>query len=140
VSRSGYSDDWNGWASIRYRGAVASAIRGKRGQAMLIELAAALDAMPVKRLARNEFVRDDGCMCALGVLGTARGLDMSRLKPKASAKVAELFGISEALANEIMFENDTEPYYVAADDADKADERRWHAMREWVGEKICPTT
>lgn len=135
MSRSGYSDEWHGWASIRYRGAVASAIRGRRGQTMLIELAAALDAMPVKRLIESEFVRPDGCMCALGVLGTARGLDMSRLDPEDSDEVAKFFGISTALANEVMFENDYETYYVAAE---KADERRWRMVREWVGESICP--
>jgi len=133
VSRSGYSDDWNGWASIRYRGAVASAIRGKRGQAMLIELAAALDAMPVKRLIESEFVRPDGCMCALGVLGTARGLDMSPLDPEDSEEIAKFFGISTALANEVMFENDYESYCQPASETN-----RWKRVREWVRESICP--
>jgi len=128
VSRSGYSDEWNGWASIRYRGAVASAIRGKRGQAMLIELAAALDAMPDKRLGENEFVRDDdGCMCALGVLGTSRGLDMSPLDPEDSEKIAKFFGISTALANEVMYENDYESYCQPASETN-----RWKRVREWV--------
>jgi hypothetical protein len=47
MSRSGYSDDHSEWDLIRWRGAVASAIRGKRGQAFLRELLVALDAMPV---------------------------------------------------------------------------------------------
>jgi len=38
MSRSGYSDDCDVWALIRWRGAVKSAIRGARGQAMLREL------------------------------------------------------------------------------------------------------
>ena len=47
MSRSGYSDDIDdNWAHIMWRGRVASSIRGKRGQAMLRELLAALDAMP----------------------------------------------------------------------------------------------
>lgn len=51
MSRSGYAD-WcdDNWAMIRWRGAVASAVRGKRGQAFLRELATTLDAMPEKRL------------------------------------------------------------------------------------------
>lgn len=44
MSRSGYNDDCDGWALIRWRGAVNSAINGKRGQAFLRELVAALDA------------------------------------------------------------------------------------------------
>lgn len=63
MSRSGYSDDgWDDesaqWASIRYAGALKSAIRGKRGQTFLKELLAALDAMPVKRLIREHLVID----------------------------------------------------------------------------------
>jgi hypothetical protein len=37
MSRSGYSDDLENWSLIRWRGAVASAIRGRRGQAFLRE-------------------------------------------------------------------------------------------------------
>jgi hypothetical protein len=59
VSRSGYVDDMcDEWALIRYRGAVASAIRGKRGQAFLREMLAALDAMPEKRLTAGALVFD----------------------------------------------------------------------------------
>lgn len=37
MSRSGYTDDCDGWQLIMYRGAVASAIRGARGQRLLIK-------------------------------------------------------------------------------------------------------
>lgn len=61
MSRSGYTDDgWDDesaqWAAIRYAGALKSAVRGKKGQAFLRELLAALDAMPVKRLIREHRV------------------------------------------------------------------------------------
>jgi len=47
MSRSGYSDDCDDqWSLICWRGAVKSAIRGKRGQAFLKEMLAALDALP----------------------------------------------------------------------------------------------
>ena len=39
MSRSGYSDDLDNWDLIRWRGQVSSAIRGKRGQGFLRELA-----------------------------------------------------------------------------------------------------
>lgn len=59
MSRSGYVDDMcDQWALIRYRGAVSSAIRGKRGQAFLREMLAALDAMPEKRLISGVLVFD----------------------------------------------------------------------------------
>lgn len=63
MSRSGYTDDgWDDesaqWASIRYNGALKSAIRGKKGQAFLKDLLAALDAMPEKRLIREQLVID----------------------------------------------------------------------------------
>jgi hypothetical protein len=51
MGRAGYSEDCDGWALIRWRGAVTSAIRGKRGQAFLREMLDALDALPVKRIA-----------------------------------------------------------------------------------------
>jgi hypothetical protein len=41
MSRSGYSDDCDGWALIRWRGAVNSAIKGRRGQQALREIVAA---------------------------------------------------------------------------------------------------
>ncbi len=50
MSRSGYSDDLDQGDLNRWRGAVASAIRGKRGQSFLRELLASLDAMPRKEL------------------------------------------------------------------------------------------
>ena len=45
MSRSGYSDDDEDGRLAMWRGAVQSAIRGKRGQAALRELLTALDAM-----------------------------------------------------------------------------------------------
>lgn len=59
MSRSGYVDDMcDQWAMICYRGAVSSAIRGRRGQAFLREMLAALDAMPEKRLISGALVFD----------------------------------------------------------------------------------
>jgi hypothetical protein len=61
MSRSGYTDDVEySWRSIMWRGRVVSAIRGKRGQALLRDLLAALDAMPDKRLYPNNFATAEG--------------------------------------------------------------------------------
>lgn len=106
MSRSGYSDACDGWALIRWRGAVASAIRGQRGQAALAEIVTALDALPERVLAGGSLQTADGEFCTLGALGRARGIDMSAIDAEDRAAVAEAFGISEALAAEIMFLND----------------------------------
>ena len=59
MSRSGYSYEFEeGWGL--YRGAVASAKRGKRGQKFLRELLSALDDMPIKRLISGELERAGG--------------------------------------------------------------------------------
>ncbi|ENQ7660184.1 hypothetical protein ACEQOL_006537 [Pseudomonas aeruginosa] len=55
MSRSGYCDDLDNWSLICWRGAVSSAIKGKRGQAFLIELreAAAREADKAHKKAIN---------------------------------------------------------------------------------------
>jgi hypothetical protein len=159
MSRSGYSDDCDGWALIRWRGAVNSAIGGKRGQAFLRELAAALDAMPDKRLIADELETADGEFCTIGVLGAARGIDMSKLDPDDREAVAEAFNIAPALAAEIVFENDEGLYPWDWVDVEvcgplrpwdqriksvrvpiqRAEEQRWHRMRQWVENHIKAT-
>ena len=127
MSRSGYSEDHEQWTMIRWRGAVASAIRGKRGQAFLREMLAALDAMPEKRLIGHE-LEYDGNVCAIGSVGKARGLDMSELDPEDPYTVANVFGIARAMAAEIVFENDEGAGYWSKE----TPEARWHRMRAWV--------
>ena len=108
MSRSGYSEDCEGLGL--WRGRMASAIRGKRGQQALRELAVAMDAMPDKVLAVDSLVNADGEFCTLGVLGHARGLNMAPLDPEDPAAVAEAFKIAPAMAREIVYENDEALY------------------------------
>lgn len=55
MSRSGYCDDIEDPLELgRWRAQVRSATRGKRGQKLLRDLLAALDAMPDKRLVANQ--------------------------------------------------------------------------------------
>jgi hypothetical protein len=72
MSRSGYSDDCDQWDMIRWRGAVASSIRGARGQAFLKEMLAALDALPEPKLIAEE-LESDGAVCAIGAVGPFAG-------------------------------------------------------------------
>ena len=132
MSRSGYSEDCEHvWL---WRGAVESAIRGKRGQQFLKDLLAALDAMPNKRLVADVF-EEDGEVCTIASLGKARGIDMSTWDPDDdyyTAKiVAKAFNIAPALVQEIEFENDLD--FCAKSETPEA---RWMRMRAWVEAQI----
>lgn len=135
MSRSGYSEDLDNWSLIRYRGAVQSAIRGKRGQAFLRELIDALDALPQKRLAPDSLQTSDGEFCALGAVGRSRGLDMSTMVDLDIETVAAKFGIADAMAREIVFEND-ETWYGPAG----TPELRFSRVRSWAESSIENTS
>lgn len=143
MSRSGYTDDgWGDWHAIMYRGAVKSAIRGKRGQAFLRELLAALEAMPERKLIAGRLERD-GCHCTLGVIGAARGIDLKALdapydcapedvdyiEEADHSKMVEQFGVAAALLREIQYENDE--HWLP-----ETDEQRWERMHRWVSEQL----
>jgi hypothetical protein len=108
MSRSGlYEDDGEDHlAHGRWRGAVASAIRGKHGQAFLRELADALDAMPNKWLVAGELQSEDGCNCTLGVIAGKRGLDVTSMDIDDYDFIADSLGVNAKIAQEVMWEND----------------------------------
>lgn len=134
MSRSGYNDDGEG--SNLALGALASAIRGKRGQALLRDFVAALDAMPEKRLGHGALKDADGCRCSLGVVADARGLDMGDVafeewdgSPSIGHKVfAARFDVSEYLTREVMFWNDEGGPWNSVE----TPEQRWTRMRQWA--------
>jgi hypothetical protein len=143
MSRSGYSEDLEQWDLIRWRGAVNSAIRGKRGQAFLREMLAAMDAMPEKRLIAHELAEPkyieighwglhEGppLVCAIGSVGEARGIDMSEIDPEDRETVANVFGISPAMVAEIVYENDECGHWK------ETPEHRFARMRRWVASLI----
>lgn len=131
MSRSGYHDDCDDDLALgRYRGVVASATRGKRGQEFFKALVDALDAMPEKRLIADELEAPDGAVCAIGALGKARGLDMTGLDPDDPQRVGKVFNIAEALAREVVFENDE------ASGWKDSPESRWCRMRAWARQQI----
>lgn len=129
MSRSNYNDDCDdNWQLIRWRGAVASAMNGSRGQTFLKELLAAMDALPEQKLIAHE-LEADGAVCAIGAVGKARGIDMSILDPEDTETVASVFGVPEAFAREIVYMNDEWKYK-------EAPEVRYYRMREWVKASI----
>jgi hypothetical protein len=154
MSRSGYCDDYGDddpLALGRYRAQVASAIRGKRGQALLRELLAALDAMPEKQLVAGE-LEADGQFCALGVVGQARGLNLAAIDTYDVEALGGTFNIADQLAREIMWVNDEHvadnqwdqveicgpmrPWDCAYHDVrvrnESAASQRWQVVRDWV--------
>ena len=132
MSRSGYSDGIDNWDMIRWRGQVASAIRGKRGQSLLKELLAALDAMPEKALVTSEYETPEGEVCTLGALGKARGIEMRGLDPDDYDGWAKTFGSAPQLIQEITYMND-ECW------RNETPEQRWTRMRNWVAKQIRDT-
>lgn len=129
MSRSGLceADDLDILEFGRWRGAVASAIRGKRGQAFLKELLAALDAMPDKRLIKGELQDGDGEFCAIGCLGAARGVDMSKFDIYDYEAIARELGVNEKLVQETEWVND---------EWSRTPEERWKQVRKWVVEHL----
>ncbi len=135
MSRSGYSDDYDDDTYLRlgsWRGRVASALRGKRGQKLLFDLVTALDAMPVKRLIKDDLRVESedtsACgVCALGAVAKLRGIDTAPLEELVDANehdgLGAAFDIAGPLAAEIMYENDENAL---------SPEQRWQYMRKWA--------
>jgi hypothetical protein len=142
MSRSGYTEDCgDDWALIRWRGAVNSAIKGRRGQALLREMLSALNAMSVKQLHAHELVRHPPAfippetqtqVCALGCVAQTRGMIVDKVDLDDSDAVARVFGIAPALAREIVWINDERlPRWL------ESPEERWRVVRKWVEEHIA---
>lgn len=125
MSRSNYDYDLEPWEIIRWRGAVKSAIRGRRGQSLLREMLNALDALPEKTLIANE-LEADGQFCALGAVGKNRDIDLQSIEPDDYLEVANTFGVAAALVREIAEIND-----IGSDNA-----LRWKSVRAWVASQI----
>ncbi len=153
MSRSGYHEDGDDqWGMIRYRGMVASATRGKRGQALLRDILIGMNGMTVKQLIAHELEEPDGAVCAIGAAGKVRGVDMSSLDPEDADSVAGKFNVSDCLAREIVYENDESGWSGEYEFIDRIDrwgrrdiyrrmrketpERRFNRMRKWVRSQI----
>lgn len=132
MSRSGYSEDCENLGL--WRQAVDRSIRGKRGQAFLREMAAALDAMPVKALVADDVVRNDGSVCAIGSVAVARKMNVADLDIYDPEDVGNKFGIAKALAAEIAYLNDEEGGLYRR--TGESPEARWARMRKWVADQL----
>lgn len=161
MNRSGYVEDDGDPVFNLYRGRVVRALRGARGQAALREIAAALDAMPDKSLCAQELQTADGEFCTLGVLGHARGIDLSKLDPEDWDAVAKALNLAPSMVREIEEVNDEgtdtfkfieveicgpmqrfESHFKTAQfdfPAAQVAASRWKHMREWVQKQILST-
>jgi hypothetical protein len=137
MSRSGYSDDYDDVSNLNlYRGSVDRAFAGKRCQRFLSEMAAVMDAMPIKVLASSEWIKG-GNACALGCVAQAKGLgeEFSKLDPEdydAPAYAAYMLNIATSMAREIVYINDEGSF------KEETDEGRWLRMRQWIQSHILP--
>lgn len=146
MSRSGYSENEcdsqeEQWAQIRWRGAVASALRGKRGQAFIRELKEQLEAMPEKKLIAEELINENGEVCAVACVMKARGIDMTDVEIDDFERIADLCNVNEKVIQEIEWENDqARKFYVgphvgyqntAMTHWDTSPETRWKEMHAW---------
>lgn len=136
MSRHGYHDDLDQQDLAMWRGRVASAIRGKRGQKMLRELRDALDSMPEKRLVGRQLQTKQGDCCALGRLAQTKGIDYTEYESDDEDDLSELnpdmavaFDVAECLIQEVEYENDEGGWR-------ETPEQRWERMRRWVERQI----
>lgn len=135
MSRSGYHEgDGEGWALIRWRGAVASALRGKRGQSFLREMLTALDALSKPELVPSVLVTGEGGCCAMGAVAIARKQDVSAVDPYEPDQVADAFDIAEAMAQELAYVNDDDDYCGRA--SKETPKERFARVRKWVARSI----
>lgn len=137
MSRSGYVAAEGFPEENLYRGCVVRAIRGKRGQRLLRELRAALEAMPKRELYPNAFEPAPGQFCALGALAAQKGIPTDGLVRPLYAddpdgevecdndEVARRFDIAESLAREIQWKNDEDAFR-------ESPVQRWERVHRWV--------
>jgi len=131
MSRSGYVDDMDDtWGLLRWRGQVASSIRGERGQKLLKDTLEALDALPEKCLITNDLQNDEGDVCTLGAVFKKRNIETANIDPEEPEDVAAALDIAPCLAQEIVYENDECGRY------GETPEERWRRMRKWVAARI----
>lgn len=138
MGRHGYTDDYDDQLSIgRWRGQVASAMRGKRGKKLLSDLAAAMDAMPEKRLVSGSLQTKGGDCCAIGAVCKARGKDYTSHEEddecdlqELNTLVAEELDVATCLVQEIEYMNDD------AGSHKETPEQRWIRMRSWIDKRL----
>jgi hypothetical protein len=130
MSRSGYSEDCENVQL--WRGAVKRAVRGKRGQKFLSDLATAMDAMPQKRLIAHDLRDGNGEFCAMGVALNKLGIDPEPIDIYDYDTIADHVDVAHCLVQEIEFINDGE----YGRHSRETPEQRWSRVRDWVARML----
>ena len=135
-----YQDDYGfePWMEGQQAGALKSAIRGQRGQRLLRDLVAGLDALPAPELSAGALEDEaTGCCCAFGAVRRYRGAAAVPLyfdpmeEDLDPPHYAEPFDVAPALAWAVVDVN--EGWSINNNEA--ARRQRWQRVRDWaVGE------
>ena len=141
--RVGYSEDeeyggqFNLWQANCRRSR-----QGKKGQAALRELEAALMALPDKRIQKDVFVETSGEACAIGALMIHRNVSCGMPRQQAIAECAKLdpddtekhgvsIGLPRLVAWSVAVENDDEWKI-------RTPEERYLHMLAWIRKEMKP--
>lgn len=81
-------------------------IKGRKGQAALRELEAALLALPEKRLIADKLEDDEGRVCAIGALAKAKGVTPKADPDYEMEEVGVELGMPRMVAWKVVAEND----------------------------------
>lgn len=139
MSRHGFVSNYDSepFDYCRWRGSVTRALKGKRGQAFLREMLVAMDALPEKKLVRQNLIKPsylehegEVLVCALGSVGLKRGLNMEGIDPEDYNTVASKFDIAESMSREIVYINDDGAY------EKETEEQRFLRVRNWIVSNI----
>ena len=142
MSRSGYDEGSGDPLELgRWRAQVESAIRDKHGQRFFLDLIAALNALPKKKLINNE-LEQKNAYSTLDTLDKHHGMDLTKLDIRDWEegdwdKLGGAFNIASQLAQETMHVNDDcDDYYRRT----VTDEERWRRVREWAVRQLKSET
>ena len=132
--QEGYGDA-EPWMEGQQAGALKSAIRGQRGQRLLRDLVAALDALDAPELSAGALEDETtGCCCAFGAVRRYRGAAAVPLyfDPMEAdldpPHFAEPFDVAPALAWEVVEVNEGS----SDSNMEAARRQRWERVRAWA--------
>jgi hypothetical protein len=128
-------DDAESWMYGQQVGALKSAIRGQRGQRLLRDLVAGLDALPTPELSAGALEDEvTGCCCAFGAVRRYRGAAAVPLwfhpmeEDLDPPHFAEPFDVAPALAWEVVEANEG----WSDSNMETARRQRWERVRAWA--------
>jgi hypothetical protein len=142
MSRSGYSEDYDydsgGAPPEFYWQALDNAMRGKRGQALLRDIAAGMDAMEHKVLVKG-FLRDGGAFCMVGVATNVRNVNLEDIPDGELfeqdagywiTKLARRLNVAQCVIASLIWQNDE---FGAPNESPAG---RWRRIRSWIDVEI----